>query len=419
MQLVRRPHSHTLQAGDRRRRVLAICGDSQVGLWMLRSLAKHGLTVFAVCNTPKGQVAHSRYCAGAWMFDRGPEAASRVEQLKALAEQLDVGSIMPIAEGYHAALIQSRQDFEPDIHVFSPPGEAFAKATDKHYLHTLCLELGVPVAKGTTLDKLMAENGEKLQFPVVLRTRRQVGTGDNGSAPWKAAYARDAAELDALHDRVRDYADNIIVQEYHPGVEDHIHILMHRGEAFMVGEYIGEHHAPLAGGVTVQRTSCRHEALENDAVRLLKALHWEGIATAQFHYDTQTNRYIFLEINPRMCGGQPTVIMAGFHSPYLLWQSHFEPEKMRKTTYRLGLRTRILGGDANWMLGMIRGEQLPPDQRRLSKLGTAARFLWNCGPWTKDDSFLLSDPKPFFVDLGQMVRSRLPGSGGNNAQEAS
>jgi len=31
-------------------------------------------------------------------------------------------------------------------------------------------------------------------------------------------------------------------------------------------------------------------------------------------------------------------------------------------------------------------------------------FLWNCGPWTKDDSFLWSDPKPYFVDLKQMIR---------------
>ena len=68
----------------------------------------------------------------------------------------------------------------------------------------------------------------------------------------------------------------------------------------MMGEYIGEHHAPLAGGVTVQRVSCHHEALAKDAVRLLQALNWEGIATCQFHYDPKTDEYIFLEIN-RAC----------------------------------------------------------------------------------------------------------------------
>ncbi len=399
--------------------MLAICGDTQVGLSMLRSLARNGLTVYAVCNTPAGQSAHSRYCAGAWVFDRAAGARPPVEQLERLARELQVGSVMPISESLHLALIEARDRFEPEIHVFSPPAEAFAKATDKEYLHGLCQQLGIPVAKGMTLEKLMAAGGEALRFPLVLRNRRQVGAGVNGRASWKAAYARDRAELEKLYAGARDYADNVIVQEYHPGVEDHIHILMHRGEPFMMGEYLGEHHMPLAGGVTVQRVSCHHEALANDAVRLLKALEWDGIATCQFHFDPQTGEYIFLEINPRMCGGQPTVIMAGFESPYLLWQSHFEPEKMEKTPYRLGLRTRILGGDVNWLLGMLRGDELPPDQGRLSKAGAAARFLWNCGPWTRDDSFSWTDPKPYFVDLKEMARKRLMGRQDRSAFDGS
>ena len=75
-----------------------------------------------------------------------------------------------------------------------------------------------------------------------------------------------------------------------------------------------------------------------------------------------------------------------------------------RPAYRLGLRTRILGGDANWMLGILRGDPLPPGQKRPNKLGAVARFLWNCGPWTKEDTFNLLDLKPFFVDFGQMVK---------------
>jgi len=403
MQIVRPPKNENLKSASPRRRVVAICGDSQVGLWMLRSLARNGLTVFAICNTVQGQAGHSRYCSGAWVLDRRPDAPPAVEQIERLARELNVGSVMAITEGLHADLIEARDRFEPDIHVFSPPGEAFARAIDKDYLHGLCVEIGIPVAKGTRLDKLMAARNGALRFPLVMRTSRQNNRDARGIAPWKAAYARNAAELEKLHHSVEAFADNVIVQEYHPGVEDHVQILMHRGEAFMTGEYYGEHHMPLAGGVTVQRVSCRHEQLTNDAVRLLKAIGWEGIAAVQFHYDRETGKYIFLEINPRFCGGLPTVIMAGFEAPFLLWQSHFEPEKMRRTPYRLRLRTRILGGDANWMLSMLGSAQLPPDQKRLGRLSTVARFLWNCGPWTRDDSFTWDDVRPFFVDLGQMV----------------
>jgi predicted ATP-grasp superfamily ATP-dependent carboligase len=309
---------------------------------------------------------------------------------------------MSIAEPVHRMLIECRSKFDPDIHMFSPSAESFEKATDKDYMHRLAESLSVPVARGMTLDQFTTGARRSFRFPLVLRTR-SLYCG-NGAAPWKAAYAENEKQLESLYQDVASIAGNVLVQEYHPGVEDHIQVLMHGGEAFMVGEYIGEHHMPLAGGVTVQRVTCRHENVINDAVRLLKAIGWEGIAGVQFHYDPETGKYIFLEINPRFIGGLPTVIMAGFDAPFLLWQSHFEPEKMQRTPYRLGLRTRILGGDANWMLGMIRGDPLPPGQKRLSKASAVARFLWNCGPWTRDDTFWWRDSKPFWVDLRSMAR---------------
>lgn len=388
---------------DRNRRVLAIVGDTQVGLWVVRSLAMNGLTVHAIVKSKNGQSAHSRFSSSAWVLESPTRSPEFIDEIEELAKTLDVGSIMPVAEAYHNVLIDVRDRFEPDIHLFSPERECFDKATDKDYMQSLCKELGVPVAKGMRLDQLMAnDNKEALDFPLVFRTRRQNIKG--GQAPWKAAYAETEAQLQKIYKQVQDYADNIIVQEYCPGAEDHVQVMMHKGEPFMVGDYIGEHHMPLAGGVTTQRVSCQHQNLMDDAVKLFKAIGYEGLGGVQYHYDPDTGQYIFLEINPRFIGGTPTLIMAGFQTSFLFWQSHFEPEKMQKTNYQLGLRSRILGGDANWMIGMIRGDQLPPGQKRIGKLETIFRFLWNCGPWTKDDSFMWRDPKPFLIDFLQMVK---------------
>ena len=402
MKTLKRPKV-TTRPQPPQRRVLALVGNSQVGLWAVRSLARSGLKVFVVVTGEQGLAVHSRYAAGAWKLEVPAYSGEFIPQMLGLARELGVGSIMTIAESYHVALIRHREVFEPDIHIFSPPAEAFAKATDKDYMHALCLRLGVPVARGTTLERLMSQGDEcDLRYPLVLRARKQ---NDPATAiPWKAAYAADRSELEKLHKTVKTVAANVLVQEYHPGVEAHVQVLMRGGEPFMTGEYIGEHHMPLAGGVTVQRVSCRHSRLIDDAVRLLRAVGWEGIGGVQFHYDTGTDRYIFLEINPRFIGGLPTVIMAGFDAPFLLWQSRFEPDRMVKGRYQLGVRTRILGGDANWMFGMIRGDALPPGQERLGKLQALGRFLWNFGPWTRDDTFWLADIAPALVDWRQMVK---------------
>jgi predicted ATP-grasp superfamily ATP-dependent carboligase len=403
MQQVRPVNSRRVQS-DRRRRVLAIVGDTQVGLWVVRSMARNGLEVHAITNTIHGQSAHSRYPASSWLLKNKPHQDGFADEIIGLATQLDVGSIMPVSEGFHNALISLRDRLDAaDIHLFSPSRECFDKATDKDYLHELCQKLGIPVAKGMRLDEFMAKGPEStLEYPLVLRTRKQ--NVSDGKVPLKAAYARNIKELLNWHRQFESFAYNVLVQEYHPGAEEHIQILMHNGEMFMTGDYIGEHHMPLAGGVTVQRISCHHQPVIDDTVKLLKALNWEGIAGVQYHYDPQTGKYIFLECNPRFSGGLPTVVMAGFEASFNLWQSHFEPEKMQKTPYRIGLRSRILGGDANWFLGQLRRDELPPGQTHLSKIQAAAAILWHSGPWTKDDSFLLSDPKPFFVDFVQMFK---------------
>jgi predicted ATP-grasp superfamily ATP-dependent carboligase len=394
-----------LAQNDRRRRVLAIVGDTQVGLWVVRSLARNGLEVHAITNTREGQSAHSRYSASAWILDNKPHQDGFDAEILALTDRLDVGSIMPVSEGFHNRLISLRPQFDAAaVHLFSPSRENFDKATDKDYVHQLCLDLDIPVAKGMRLDEFMDAGAETaLKYPLVLRTRRQ-NVEDVGKVPFKAVYARNLEELLNWHKQFESFADNVLVQEYHPGAEEHVQILMHEGEMFMSGDYIGEHHMPLAGGVTVQRISCHHQPVIDDTVKLLKALGWEGIAGVQFHYDPDTGKYIFLEINPRFSGGLPTVVMAGFEAPFNLWQSRFEPEKMRKSHYRIGLRSRILGGDANWFLGQLRRDELPPGQTHLSKIKAALTIMWHCGPWTKDDSFLLTDPKPFVVDFKQMLK---------------
>nr|WP_320114298.1 ATP-grasp domain-containing protein [uncultured Desulfuromonas sp.] len=400
-----KPFNATLRQQERSRRVLAIVGDTQVGLWVVRSLARNGLEVHAITNTRDGQSAHSRYSASAWILDHKPHQPGFDEEILGLARQLDVGSIMPVSEGFHNRLITLRDQLnENHIHLFSPSRENFDKATDKDYVHQLCLDLDIPVAKGMCLDALMTSGPEStLQYPLVLRTRKQNVAGV-GKVPVKAAYARNLEELLNWHRQFEAFADNVLVQEYHPGAEEHVQILMHDGEMFMTGDYIGEHHMPLAGGVTVQRISCHHQSVIDDTVKLLKALNWQGIAGVQFHYDPDTGKYIFLEINPRFSGGLPTVVMAGFEAPFNLWQTHFEPERMRKTPYKIGLRSRILGGESNWFLGQMRRDELPPGQTHLGRFKAALTVLWNCGPWTKDDSFLLADPKPFAVDFKQMLK---------------
>jgi predicted ATP-grasp superfamily ATP-dependent carboligase len=408
MKLISAPKKKNLTLVPGSHRVLALVADNQTGLAVVRSLGQRGLKVFSVCHRSWGRghlVAHSRYCCGAWIVESDPKQPQFAEEIRMLACQLGVGSIMTSMECYHLSLIRNRHYFETDIHLFNPPAESFRKATDKDFMHGLCLQMGIPVARGTTLERFMTDrDGFSMKFPLVLRTKNLHLNNETARAPWKCDYAENEQQLQKLYAVVAKIASNVLVNEYHPGVEYFSQILMHRGQAFMDGEFVGEHHLPLAGGVTTRRVTCRCERIRNDTISLLQAIDWDGIAGVQFHYNPPTGEYIFLEVNPRFILSFSTVIRAGFDAAFLLWQSHFEPGKMKRTPYKLGLRTRSLGGEARWMLSMLRGELLPPGQKRLSKISATLCFLWHFGPWTKDEMFLWYDPKPSWARWKTRIR---------------
>ena len=407
MRELRLPDASALARVPRTHRVLSVCGNNQHSLAVTRNLAQNGLQVLTVCNSAEGLPAYSRYASGVWVLESALGSPGFVDEVEELAQRYEVGSIMTITEKNHWALIGQRQRFEPEIHVFSPPAEAFAKATDKDYLRTLCGRFGVPVAKGATLDRFIEAGGNGLRFPLILRMRQQLDTDASRRTAWRAAYVLNEGQLQKLYQDLKGFADNILVQECHPGALVNVQVLMHRGEAFGVGCYLGEHNYPLAGGLTVQRVTFRHEGMIRDAVRLLKEIGYEGVAGPEFLYDQRRDEYIFLEMNPRFLGGLPAVIRGGFPVPFLLWQSHFQPDKMRKPNYRVGIRTRLFRPDLYWMCAMLRGDELPPSEKRLSKLEAIARFTWNCGPWTHDDSLAWRDPLPYFAERYHLLQSVL------------
>jgi hypothetical protein len=81
----------------------------------VRSLTRNGLTVHAIVRSEQGQAAHSRFSTSAWVLESNPGSAGFADEIEGLSRKLNVGSIMSVSEGYHNALIEIRDRFEPGI----------------------------------------------------------------------------------------------------------------------------------------------------------------------------------------------------------------------------------------------------------------------------------------------------------------
>ena len=306
---------------------------------VVRNLGTNGLCALAVCKTPYGRSCYSRYSTGVWALDVPPDQPEFIDAIEKIARQYDAGSIMTLSEVNHLALLDNIDRFEPDIHIFSPPADACKKTLDKEYMRTLCEELDVPVAKGLVLAEFLKDPEQEMRYPRIMRTKHKHEEDADRNAPWKVAYATNDQEFQKMIDEVSNIADNVLVEECHSGDPFNISILMHNGEPFCGGAYMGEHHYPVAGGVTVIRTTCQLGAPYAEAIKLLTALKYDyGNASVCFRFNRETGDFIFTEINPRFGGATPTIVRTGFDIAYLLWQSHFEPEKMKKPSATLLLR---------------------------------------------------------------------------------
>ena len=193
-----------------------------------------------------------------------------------------------------------------------PAIEVAARCKQRH--SDVFVPVSSPEVSRAMFDKVLAaelyeQNGiaipatyspENIAFPAILKPR-------TGSASRGIIVARSIEEVQAAPMPLDQY----IIQQY----------IEHR-EELTVDCYVGtfDHEAKCtvprirlatAGGEAIRTITQRNPELEKTAKSVLSALHLEGAVTLQFIHDIDADRYLLMEINPRLGGGVICSICAG------------------------------------------------------------------------------------------------------------
>ena len=203
-----------------------------------------------------------------------------------------------------------------NIHVVlpfvDPAIEVAARCKQRH--SDVFVPVSSPEVSRAMFDKVLAadlyeQNGiaipatyspENIAFPAILKPR-------TGSASRGIIVARSIEEVQAAPMPLHQY----LIQQY----------IEHRKE-LTVDCYVGtfDHEAKCtvprirlatAGGEAIRTITQRNPELEKTAKSVLSALHLEGAVTLQFIHDIDADRYLLMEINPRLGGGVICSICAG------------------------------------------------------------------------------------------------------------
>jgi predicted ATP-grasp superfamily ATP-dependent carboligase len=381
---------------------------------VIRSLGRAGWRVVAVSTDPRAPGLRSRYTSVPLVLGSPDMTAAEVaDRLLAVAAEHAVDVLIPVTDNTLLALSPVRDRLPPGCTLATADEEALHATMDKAATLALAASLDVPfpdIAHVTSVAEAR-DAAEELGWPVVVKPRfSRVLLPDGQLARCTTSYAFDQADL-AAQMAAQPPGGSVLLQRYHPGEAYSVCMLTVDGQPRAAFSHRRLREVPPSGGVSALRESVAIDPLLDDyARRLLRALRWTGVAMVEFKVDD--GRPLLMEINGRIWGSLPLATRAGLDFPRQLAELflHGVPKQTDSgldpvdTDYRIGVRSRRLGLELDWIEAVLRQRDQPPvgePVRRWEAVKAAAQLFY---PSYGYDGVARDDLRPGLADLATTGR---------------
>jgi predicted ATP-grasp superfamily ATP-dependent carboligase len=327
---------------------LVLDGQECHALAGVRSLGRHGVRVSVASPKTDAMSFYSRHCRERLTC---PSPATDPDAfatwLLVLLEQRRFDAVLFFGEATANVVVRHRESIQALTGCPMPPLETFLTADRKDRVLDFARRIGVRTPAtfridGTEpLDALAA----RLTFPIIVK-------GVNGSGGHQVALVHERAQFEATVQRFAASGSSAapvwpVVQEFVPGSGYGLTALLRAGEPLavfmhrrMVEHDVGRgtafaHATPAAESVEMPE-------LREAGLRLLRALHWDGVAMVEFRRSAQDGHFYLMEINPRFPGSLDLAIAAGIDLPWLYYRMAINRDVEAPTRYPIGLKYRWL-----------------------------------------------------------------------------
>jgi predicted ATP-grasp superfamily ATP-dependent carboligase len=389
--------------------------DTPIGLTIVRDLGRNGIAVHGIARSAQGLGLASRYLAAGLV--RASDEESLIAQLGALGEELGAACLFAIAEDDIALLNRHRARLSRYRLMFADQVR-MDRVLNKDRTYAAAAKVGIRTPRTEQVASIDQAEAlcASLRFPVVLKWANPLQVGRTlrsaGLKVDKTHYAHTAPELLAYLKQFEPVGLYPLIQEYCAGYGLGQFLLMKDGEAQYTFQHKRLHEWPPEGGASSMCVSVSrdcHVALMAQSAALLRELEWEGVAMVEYRHDPVTGESALMEINGRFWGSLPLACHAGASFPMLCYRAFGLDEPVVNAPYRSGMRCRFMVPETRRLLRILFRQRHIADKslvfRRLPALaGYCLDFL---RPGSRYYVFDLRDPKPFFSDVGQIVRKGL------------
>src|SRR5207302_5617931 len=166
------------------------------------------------------------------------------------------------------------------VHVDCPPPNIVQRVLNKSLTLEAAKRCGIRVPSIYQLSNVVeldALSG-KLQFPVVVKPYHKSSETD-----FKVRYFDNFEKLRRAMEVDETLGQHILLQEYCPGVGVGLEMLVHNGEILATFQHRRLKEVPSTGGAAVLAVAEMPDPeLRDQAIALLRALEWEGVAMVEF-----------------------------------------------------------------------------------------------------------------------------------------
>lgn len=364
-----------------------------------RSLGRREVPTIGVSSDDDAPSLSSRYCDEAVTVpDPTEDLAGYRDALLGLAERPDVRTIVPLRESDAYVLSKYRSAFADHIATPWLPFETLRTVHDRERLFEAAQEAGVAVPETATLDEV-----DDWDRDLVVKPRYAYSVGEY--LPGRT----DDEILDIGSTRFVGAGDDLDVSAIQASFDHTPHVQQHvTGTEYSVGvlyddgEPVVSAHKRIIRGVKYYcGPSVCHEQvdipeLEATVRTLLGHLDWHGPADVDIIWDSTTEEFKLLEINPRFWATVANEIRAGLDFPYYYWQlANGEP--ISAPDRRNGSQSHYLMGELSHLQSVLSTDH--PICARPSISHSAWELARSLVTAPRFDLLATDDPRPFLRDV--------------------
>jgi len=275
--------------------------------------------------------------------------------------------------------------------------------------------------QGLPLDNTPLDNISScaISYPVVIKPQSSCvwkdGVGVKGTAEYVFSDGELYARASALYEKTGQHP---LIQTFVKGGEYGIGMLCCKGEIVaQVAHKRIRSFSPTGGAAVVKQTICNAKIayeMESAARKIIKELKWDGVIMIEFKNDEKDKKLKLMEINGRFWGSLPLAIFAGVDFPYLFFQQAggiidaHDIVKNGALTIQCQpniISRHFLGDCHNLLITLFSKNKMRKILFPKRIVACYAFFALFTGQ--KYDVFSLTDLKPFFMEIIDIIRKRI------------